>query len=1539
MTGPITDEKAVVAVADTDLRTAAAPYYFDEDPDLALLTRHLDCAAGKQPGKPVVQASRRPDGTLEILAVDDDAPLLLEGVLRAAEDAGLITTTIGHPIVPVRRDHSGQLTGFGDGDGMRPEAWICVQAIAPDTGRDDDLVTAVRDTMGRAHAVKRDGEAIRARLSALAEQVAPVSPEYGALLRWFGTGHNSQLLGYTCVGGDEPSLGVLADGAAADLPPLPADHREPVVERTWNPTGLVRNDYPLCIRVADGDREHRILCIITSAGLYQSVHDVPVVRDHVAQVLRELDVEETSFAAFAATELLQTYPLDELLAAGAHETAREVADLLDAQSSRSTRLFLRVGVDNRTVSALTFIPRDQYSSDTRLTVVDLLSRELDASDPDFAVRVSHSPLAQLRVMLRLRNAQPAGMLDVDSDENVSLRRAIAAAVRSWDDRVRDVAVDAALPILPGLSDDYRDHREPAAAAQDLRIAARLQPGGCEVDFAAPADPTTADPAADSTLTLYLRDATAALTQLLPMLQSLGLTVHDERPFSLAMPDGGTVNVFEFSVTPAPGMRVSTAPDLAERIAGALTEMWFGRADVDALGRLVLSCGLTYRQVAGLRCYVKYLRQCGAGFSTTHAAAVLADYPRVTSGLVRLFDVSLNPLRADEDRREAAAGELRDALAEVLSLDADRVLSGLASAVLATLRTNFYVPGAQTIAIKLDTRPIPQAPLPRPAFEIFVHSPRVEGVHLRFGSVARGGLRMSDRPEDFRTEVLGLVKAQAVKNAVIVPVGAKGGFVVRRPAPPTGDRAADLAAARAENIACYRLFIGSLLDVTDNLNLETGAVVPPAQVVRRDGDDPYLVVAADKGTASFSDQANAVAAEHGFWLGDAFASGGSVGYDHKVMGITARGAWEAVKRHFWEMGVDTQRDEFTAVGVGDMSGDVFGNGMLCSPHTRLIAAFDHRHIFVDPDPDAARSYVERQRMFDLPSSSWDDYDRALISPGGGVFPRSVKSIDVTAEMRAALGIDDGVTSLSPPELMRAILKAPVDLLFNGGIGTYIKAASESDAQVGDKANDAVRVNGGELRVKVVGEGGNLGATSLGRIEADLAGVRINTDAMDNSAGVDCSDHEVNIKILLDAQVSGGALPAGERTGLLESMTDEVSVLVLGDNVEQNAELGCARRGAMYDVGLYSRILARLADRGVDLALEALPTPEQLLARRAGELQRGLTSPELATVMAHVKLEAKRDLLESSLPANDLFTGKLTGYFPEPLRERFADGIAAHRLRPEIVATVIVNDLVSDGGTAFLYMLSERLGAETSDVVRAYVVADAVFGIGDLIDAIRGSGASAQTIDVMTLQVRQLLARACTWLLSHRPQPLAMAAEITRYRRVDALAAGLEDRLGASVARMVAAVREQYVARGVDPELAGLVALSQQRLYLLDAVDISDITERDIHEVAAVIPAVVEYFQIDELLGAVDQLPHADRWHLLARVALRDDLYSTVRALSTVVAGHGEPGESAAEKIADWAPTRAGALSRARSTLAELHAAGQWDVATLSVATRALRNVVS
>ncbi|GAB3135946.1 NAD-glutamate dehydrogenase [Tsukamurella serpentis] len=1302
----------------------------------------------------------------------------------------------------------------------------------------------------------------------------------------------------------------------------------------------------------DGGPVEVFAMALTVLGLHHNVFGIPMVGAKIERVLARIGVDRADPKNQRLMEYIQTYPRLRLVVAEEDELARVFGGLRDLGDG-DLALFLRADRLARFAWALVYLPRDRYTSRARGVLIDVLEQETGMRVDRFTARVTESAIARIQFVLLPQGDAPVPAFEAADEARI--RGRLGDASRTWDEDVLSAASASGIDpgtvaqYLPGISPTYKEDQTPAAALADIARIAELPAEGTELAFYDPPQPA----AADLGFTMYVTGGQVTLSQVLPVLQSLGVDVLDERPFTVRRPDGVLCSVYDFGLRVPPALHATATEGVAETdvpahlaalrtLAGdGVSAVWRGDAEVDRFNELILAFGLDWRRTALLRAIGHYLRQCGFPYTPGHVAQVLLEHRDAVLALHRLWTASFDPVRADADAARQAQAEVETALAAVASLDADRILRAYLHVVQATVRTNFYA-DKPVISLKLEPGRIPEAPKPRPRFEIFVYSPRVEGVHLRFGMVARGGLRWSDRREDFRTEILGLVKAQAVKNAVIVPVGAKGGFVVKQPPRPTGDPATDRDAQRAEGVACYRMFIAGLLDVTDNLGPD-GAVLPPERVVRRDADDTYLVVAADKGTASFSDIANEVAAGYGFWLGDAFASGGSEGYDHKAMGITARGAWESVKMHFREMGVDTQTEDFTTVGVGDMSGDVFGNGMLLSEHIRLVAAFDHRDIFLDPDPDAATGFAERQRLFELPRSSWKDYDGAAISAGGGVFSRDQKSVPISEQVRRALGLADDVTEMTPPELMQAILLAPVDLLWNGGIGTYVKASTETNLDVGDRANDAIRVDGNQVRAKVIGEGGNLGVTPRGRIEFDRSGGRINTDAMDNSAGVDCSDHEVNIKILLDRQIAAGAIDPGERHDLLVSMTDDVSRLVLDDNISQNTALSVERSTAAKSLGVHARVLADLSrNRGVDLRLEALPTSKEIDRLRAAG--QGLSSPELANLMAHVKLAAKQDVLASDLPDNEVLTARLPEYFPDQLRERAGDAIGAHPLRREIVATQVVNELVDNAGVSFVFRLAEETGAGAAEAVRAFVAVTRVFGLEATWRNIRNQPVSAAETGALLAESRRLLDRGTRWMLTNRPQPIAIGAEVNRYaERIAAMTAAMDD-WGIRYDDQADAAAERARAAGVSDAIATAVSRALYRFSLLDVVDIADITDREDDEVGRLYFALMQHLRIDRMLGAVADLPRGDRWSGMARLALRDDLYGVLRALTVEVLNFTDPAEPAEQKIGDWASHHARRLERVGALLGEIldpadaGTAVANDESRLSVATRSLRSLL-
>ncbi|MGL5857128.1 MAG: NAD-glutamate dehydrogenase [Angustibacter sp.] len=1336
--------------------------------------------------------------------------------------------------------------------------------------------------------------------------------------------------------------------------------------------------------------ERRFLGLFTSAAYTESVLRVPVIDAKVCEVLRRSGFTADSHSGKDLLEILETYPRDELFQTNVEDLYAITTAVLHLQERRRTRLFLRRDDYGRFMSCLVYLPRDRYTTQMRLRMADILQEAFGGESVDYTTRVSESVLARLHFVVRV----PRGQTVPDTDA-AELEQRLIAATRTWDEDFTEVlraelgeqeATRVGVLYAGAFPEAFKEAFPADVAVFDVRAIAGLldepeEGGRASAGSAGPGteafeEPRTTlyhpagSPPSDRRFKLYRRSP-VSLTAVLPIFGDLGVEVTDERPYSLDLTDGRRVYVYDFGLTyPGPD-GWSRCGDSRTRGAGsaagsahttfqeAFAAVWSGRAESDRFNALVLGAGLTWRQVSVLRAYVTYLRQGGLTFSRAYVESALAANVDSVRQLVELFETRFDPDRTIggfAERQTVAttlATRIAAGLDEVASLDHDRILRGLLGAIQATVRTTYFqvdVHGLPRpyLAFKVDPHAVPELPRPWPEHEVWVYSPRVEGVHLRFGRVARGGLRWSDRREDFRTEILGLVKAQVVKNAVIVPTGAKGGFVTKQP-PDPNDREAFLA----EGIASYRTFISALLDLTDNLSgAGTDAtVVPPPRLVRYDGDDTYLVVAADKGTASFSDIANQVAADYGFWLGDAFASGGSAGYDHKAMGITARGAWESVKRHFRELGLDTQTEDVTVVGVGDMSGDVFGNGMLLSRHIRLVAAFDHRHVFLDPDPDPAVSHAERRRLFELPSSSWDDYDRSLISSGGGVWPRSAKAIPVSPQIAQILGIPlqpgaatDQPVRLIPTDLLRAILVAPVDLLWNGGIGTYVKSSAEGAADAGDRANDLIRVNGSELRCRVVGEGGNLGLTQLGRIEAASHGVRVNTDAIDNSAGVDTSDHEVNIKILLSAVLADGGLTLEQRGGLLASMTDDVASLVLRDNYEQNVLLGNAREQAHAMMSVHQRLIRALVSSGqLNRELEFLPSDAQIARRQEAGL--GLTSPEFSVLVAYAKNTLGDQLLASELPDDPWFATMLRSYFPAELVRRYGDRLDQHPLRRQIITTVLVNNLVNRGGITFAFRLQEEIAATPVQVARAYVVAREVFDLTGFVAEVEALDnrvpTRAQT--AVYLEFRRLIDRAVRWLLQSRPTITDIAAEIDRFAPVVSALRGDVPRLLVGAERQRWADRQQeFIELGVPADLAGRTAVLLDCYALLDITEVSRATGTPAQRVAPLYFVVSERFGVDAMLAMITRLPRGDRWDALARAALRYDLYLVLEQLTTSVLRNTGRGDGQAQdprsQLAAWEAVNREALDRVREMISEVRQSDHAGISALSVALRALRGVV-
>jgi glutamate dehydrogenase len=1260
-----------------------------------------------------------------------------------------------------------------------------------------------------------------------------------------------------------------------------------------------------------------------------------------AHLEASLDYVAGSHDAKDLLQFLETYPRDELFQT--HDSQlREIAQsVLHLQERRHTKLYLRPDDYGRFMSCLVYLPRDRYTTQARVRVERLLMAALGGVAVDYTARVSESVLARLHFVIRVPLGQ--GLPEIDEHD---LESQVAAATRSWQDDFTSnlatrVGESAATPLIRtyinAFPEAYKEDFGPARGVNDALVIEALEPGELSLEIFQPPNGDRED----LRLKITRVGPAMSLSRVLPILQSMGVDVVDEYPYEIGRALKEPAWILDFGMR-LPAGEIAERASLSERFEEAFAATWNDRCGIDGFNSLITRGGLRWRQALVLRAYSRYMRQIGSTFSQRFLEDVVVGNVGITRLLVQLFETRFAPGEIDGRPQAEAAlvEEIEEALDSVASLDQDRILRTFLAMIQATLRTNYFQVDddgidRSSVAFKFDPRSIPDLPLPRPQYEIWVYAPRVEGVHLRFGAVARGGLRWSDRQEDFRTEILGLVKAQEVKNSVIVPVGAKGGFYAKRLPDPSVDREAWLT----EGKAAYREFIMSMLDITDNL--VDGVIVHPRDVVRHDGDDPYLVVAADKGTATFSDLANSIAAEYGFWLGDAFASGGSVGYDHKAMGITARGAWESVKRHFRELDVDTQTQDFTVAGVGDMSGDVFGNGMLLSEHIRLVVAFDHRHIFIDPDPVAPTSFAERRRLFDLPRSSWADYDTSLISAGGGVFARSLKSIDITPQMADALGIAVDVTSLTPDELMRVALMAPVDLLWNGGIGTYVKSQTETNADVGDKANDRIRVNGSDLRCRVIGEGGNLGMTQLGRVEASRHGIQLNTDAIDNSAGVDTSDHEVNIKILLDGLVRSGTLAQDARNTLLAAMTDVVADQVLEDNYGQNVVLGNARAGAPGLINVHQRMIRELERVGLlDRALEFLPDDEELRVRRmAGD---GLTSPELSVLLAYSKIWLTAELNASNLEDEPYFRKALTGYFPPMLSAEFGDAVSHHQLRRQIISTVTVNRLINMAGISFVFRAMEETGASAVEVVRAAWAAIEIFSIAtvwqDINDQDNIIPTTAQT--ALHLETRRLLDRATRWFLQTRGGALDVQGEIDRFGAVvHDRAQGVPTHLLGKEHERFERLTQRFVNAGAPDELARRSAAALDVFALLDITDICVRTSESVDTVIPLYFTISERYDIDRTLVHITDLPRGDRWSALARQALRSDLYAVVAGLTSRVLRSTPHDLAPLDRLTGWEQAHVEGVARARTTLDDIASVEDPDLATLSVALRAMRNLVA
>jgi glutamate dehydrogenase len=1574
--------------AAADLERFIVPYYADiaeedilaqspEDLYGAVLS-HWEFGAKRLPGETKVRVfnpNPKQDGWKSphtiIEMVNDDMPFLVDTTTMTLSRLGAGIHLTVHPIYHVKRDARGTLTRVDGerGEGMITESWMHIE-VDSQGGAETlaKLEAALQSAMRDVRATIGDWQAMRDKLKQVREAVQTHRSVLGdaevdeglKFLEWLGDNHFTFLGVREYALGEEngeevlklvpdSGLGILRDSHAKisqSFLVLPKDVRKRarakefmIITKANSQATVHRPGYLDYVGVkrfgADGQvlGEWRFLGLFTTSAYATSPRDIPVLREKVAEVMRRSELPANSHDGKALMHILETLPRDELFQSTTDELFETAMGVVQLQERQRVKLFIRRDSFGRFFSCLIYVPRDRYTTLVRQKIENVLYQALNGKSAEHTVALSDSALARLHVIVRTTPWQ------LPQYERGALEKEIQRAVRSWQDELKDALVEKlgeehGLKLFARYGNHfpaaYQEDIKPKAAVFDVeQVDALSASEGLRMSLYRPLNA----PPGYLRFKTFHREQTIPISDALPMLENMGVRVISERPYELELADGSLVWIQDFELI-RPGELDVEAVKVA--FQEQFARVWRGEAESDGFNRLVLGAGLDWRQTTLLRAYCKYLLQTGISFSQAYMERALYTHPTLAASLVHLFEARNDPAKASkrDHLTQQHSAEIAAALEQVSSLDDDRIIRLFLATIMATLRTNYFQKDANGghkahVSFKFDPSQL-ELPLPKPMFEIWVYSPRVEGVHLRMGKVARGGLRWSDRREDFRTEVLGLVKAQNVKNTVIVPVGAKGGFYVKRP-PAGGDREAVLK----EGVACYQTFLRGLLDITDNL--AGTKVVPPKDVVRHDPDDPYLVVAADKGTATFSDIANGVSAEYGFWLGDAFASGGSAGYDHKKMGITAKGGWESVKRHFRELGVDIQATDFTVVGVGDMSGDVFGNGMLLSRHIRLLAAFDHRHVFIDPNPDAEKSFVERERMFNLPRSSWADYDAKLISAGGGVWPRSAKSIPLSKEAAGVLGVDPG--NYAPAEVLRFILKAQVDLLWNGGIGTYVKATSESHAEVGDRANDAIRLNGNELRCKVVGEGGNLGFTQRGRIEYALAGGRLNTDFIDNSAGVDCSDHEVNIKILLNLVASEKSLGEGARNKLLAEMTDEVGALVLRDNYMQSQAISIAEVQAPGRISEHAYLIRALEKTGMlNRAIEFLPSDEGLKERR--KAGKGLTRPELAVVLAYSKIDIYNGLLAGDVAEDPYLANELETYFPTPLQKRYGDLMPKHRLRREIICTAVTNSIVNRMGSTFAHRMQEETGVDASTVARAYTIAReslAMPALWEAVEALDNKVPAAVQVS-MAVQSSRMLKHVTRWLIDRMRDKLDIAATVPLYQPglatlVQHMPGVLSDDLAENFTRGV----QQYTDVGVPDALARRIAAIGPLYAGLDVVDVAREGKLPVEVVAKVYFHIGRELRLDWLRARIEELSVEGHWQAVARGTLREDLYAQQRALAAQALQGARDSHAAMKQLEQWLSAHAGRLEHARRVLSDMQAANIADFPSLSVALQEIRKL--
>ncbi len=1523
---------------------------------------------------PTLEEHGWPAAHTVIQIIIDDMPFLLDSITSNLLEDGNDLHMLVHPIITRMRDKDGRITT--DKSGIKiTESIIHIEITAmTDQAQIASLTAKLNNILSFIGAAIDDWKIMLGKMDDVGKNLITVPKsaadpkqikEATRFLTWL-KGDNFTVLGYREYfhghGGSEKTqgdgYGILRDpgvyilkgpdGLVPTSPEIEYFMEQPQVMLITkaNVKSLVHRvvhmDY---IGFKKYDKKGAVISEIRFVGLFtaqsynQRAETVPFLDRKVRHVVEASGFVADSHDGRALMHILETLPRDELFQIEEGQLLETSMGILHLKVMPRCKAFIRKDRFERYVSALVFVPRDMYDSTLRTKVERILCEAFNGEISSHYAQLSNERIARWHFIIR---TTPGNVPNPDAN---SINKRLAEVAQRWNDHLQEVLNDrwgeeAGTTLFrkynKSFSSSYREHFDPRFSVTDIEKLEKLpESQNIQFNFYHLAE----DVDYGIRLKIYTSHQTIALSDCLPMLENLGLRVIEEYAFTVVTEEGGdtvTHTIHDFYMED-PTKNSFDLSVMKERLENTLREVWTERVDNDGFNRLALRAGMNYRQVLILRIYSKYLRQLNLSYSEIYMQDTLTQYWEIARDLVALFEMSFCmqlPKKYDTDKEAIRLEKgIRKQLENVDSLDQDRMLRSYLNVITSSLRTNFYQmnPDGSNkayVSIKIQSRDVKEAPKPRPYAEIFVYSPRIEGVHLRFGPVARGGLRWSDRREDYRTEVLGLVKAQQVKNTVIVPVGAKGGFVPKR-IPLNASREEILA----EGIACYKIFISGLLDITDNLI--DGDVIPPKGLVRRDGDDPYLVVAADKGTASFSDIANGLAHDYGFWLDDAFASGGSNGYDHKKMGITAKGAWVSVQRHFREKDINVQTDSITVVGIGDMSGDVFGNGLLCSKAVKLVAAFDHRDIFIDPDPDPARSFKERQRLFDLPRSSWQDYNAELISKGGGIFSRRSKAITLSAEMKNLLGFDDAQKTATPNEVMQAILKSHTDLLWFGGIGTYIKSSRESNTHVGDRANDAIRINGKDLNCLVVAEGGNLACTQRGRIEYCLNGGQINTDAVDNSAGVDCSDNEVNIKILLNALVKDGKLTPKQRDALLVEMTDEVSNIVLRDNYLQTQAISLARSSSIRELDSFVRFMGDLEKTAnLDRELEFLPSDDELIERTEDEL--GLTRPEIAVLVAYSKMGLYDELMNSDILDDPYLDKYLIRAFPTQLQERYTPEICSHQLKRDIIAKEICNEIVNRGS---IQAIKEETGAMSAEVARAFFLAAEVFGLTELYEQIESLDYTVPaTIQIlMLMDVEAFAHRQTIWFLNNTDVRRPIQEIIDQFKpgvqKLFSKSSTIQDQCDDSLKFKVA----MYCEQNVGEELACHISNLELKIAACDIVMVAEELKIDVTDIAQAYFMLGDKIGFDWLRSEADLVESSDHWDRLAVNSVVADLLDQQKNLTSNALSNLKGGDSmkAAEK---WLKTAESSTNRIQKLIHDFQTTGRINVTKLGFAARQIRNVI-